>query len=82
MEASIPIFSFDLFGFNIGITMELIIQWVVMLIIIGTAYWATKDLKQRNISKKQTIVEMIYEFARGQVDQNMGEKYRGYIPYF
>lgn len=80
MEASIPIFSFDLFGFNIGITMELLIQWVVMLIIIGIAYWATKDLKQKNISKKQTVVEMIYEFARGQVDQNMGEKYRSYIP--
>lgn len=80
MEASIPIYSFDLFGFNIGITMELLIQWVVMLIIIGVAYWSTKDLKERSVSKKQTIVEMIYEFIRSQIDQNMGKKYRNYIP--
>lgn len=80
MEASTPIFSFNFFGIDIGIPMELLIQWGVMVVLVVLAYWATKDLKKRNISKKQAVVEMFYEFVRGQIDQNMGKKYRNYIP--
>lgn len=75
-----PIFSFNLFGVDVGIGLELIVQWGVMIFLVALAYWATNDLKKRKISKKQAVVEMIYEFIGGQVDQNMGEKYRSYIP--
>ncbi len=80
MEESKPLYSFIVGNFTIDITKELVIQWIIMLIIILLAFWATKGMKKRP-NKKQTVVEVLYNAIKGVVVQNMGEKYVGFIPY-
>ena len=80
-EASftIPI-DFPLFG-KIQISETLVVSWIVMALITGLCIWLTRDLKIRNISKRQAVAEMIVETANKFVIGNMGEKFRYLIPF-
>lgn len=80
MEAVTPIFSFNIGGFPINITQELVVQWVVILILGLTAYFLTRNLK-RIPDKKQVVLESVYTYIYNLVRDNMGESYIGYIPY-
>ena len=58
---TIPI-DFPLFG-KIQISETLVVSWIVMALITGLCIWLTRDLKIRNISKRQAVAEMIVETA-------------------
>ena len=70
---TIPI-DFPLFG-KIQISETLVVSWIVMALITGLCIWLTRDLKVRNISKRQAVAEMIVETANKFVIGNMGEKF-------
>ena len=53
---TIPI-DFPLFG-KIQISETLVVSWIVMALITGLCIWLTRDLKIRNISKRQAVAEM------------------------
>ena len=76
---TIPI-DFPLFG-KIQISETLVVSWIVMALITGLCIWLTRDLKIRNISKRQAVAEMIVETANKFVIGNMGEKFRYLIPF-
>ena len=76
---TIPI-DFPLFG-KIQISETLVVSWIVMALITGLCIWLTRDLKVRNISKRQAMAEMIVETANKFVIGNMGEKFRYLIPF-
>lgn len=80
MEKVDPIFSFDIGRFTLDIGMEIIVQWVIILILGIGAFLLTKNLK-RVPSKKQTVLEAMYLFVKNLVIQNLGEGYLSFIPY-
>ena len=66
---------------KIQISETLVVSWIVMALITGLCIWLTRDLKIRNISKRQAVAEMIVETANKFVIGNMGEKFRYLIPF-
>ncbi|MCF0133292.1 MAG: F0F1 ATP synthase subunit A [Blautia sp.] len=76
---TIPI-DFPVLG-RIQISETIVISWLVMLIITGLCIWMTRDLKVKDISRRQAAAEMIVELANNFVTGNMGEKFRSFIPF-
>ncbi|MBO5129011.1 MAG: F0F1 ATP synthase subunit A [Oscillospiraceae bacterium] len=72
--SGVPIFG------TVDITMTLIMSWVVMIIITGVCIWLTSNLKVTDISRKQAVAEMGYEFIVNFVRGNMGAEFDHYIP--
>lgn len=81
MEKVHPIFSFKIGNFPVDIGIEIIVQWVIILILGILAYVLTKNLK-RIPDKKQTVLETIYAAIKDLIVQNMGDEYISFIPYF
>ena len=80
MSESVPIFSFSIGSFPVNITQEVIIQWVVIAILGILAFLLTRNLS-RIPGKRQVVLEMIYNYVSGLVENNMGETFISYIPY-
>lgn len=80
MEPVIPIFSFKIGSFPIDITMDIVVQWAVILILGLVSYFITRNLK-RIPNKKQVVLETLYTTIEGLVKSNIGDSYIGYIPY-
>ena len=72
-------FQIPVFG-GIDVTETVIIQWIVMIIIMGLVFWLTYGLKKKP-SKKQAVAEMIVNAFNDMVDKSMGKKNRKYAPY-
>ncbi|MGL5351721.1 MAG: F0F1 ATP synthase subunit A, partial [Clostridium sp.] len=75
-----PIVSFKLGGFTIDITPEMVVQWGIMIFIALLCFWATRNLSIKP-TKKQTVVETIYNSLRGVIVGNVGEKYLDILPF-
>ncbi|WP_315116596.1 F0F1 ATP synthase subunit A [uncultured Clostridium sp.] len=80
MEASKVIFILRLFGVNINITENIIIQWIIILMFIALSIILTRNLELVP-SKKQSIVEVFVEYIGKIVKDNMGESYTNFIPF-
>jgi len=78
-EAKI-LFEIPLFGYNIGISESIVIQWVIMIILIVLSIVLTSNLKKVP-DKKQTVVEMFVNTVQKVVRENMGESYLGFVPF-
>lgn len=76
-----PIFSFNIFGFNIPITESIIMMWIVMLAIMLFAYIFTRNLRKIPTGK-QNIVETMIEFINNLMKTNIGHHWRPFAPYF
>lgn len=76
-----PVFSFDLFGHSFVIYESVVVSWIIMAVMILLSVIATRNLKTRNVGKRQVIVETIYKFLHGLVSGIIGEHGRRYIPY-
>lgn len=75
------LFEIPILG-GIVITESIVCQWIFMVVIIGVSLWLVKDLKVKNISRKQALVEKIYAMLTNMVVSTMGkrgENYRAYI---
>ncbi len=74
------LFSLRLGGHNIGITDSIVTQWVVMVIIAVLVLALTRNLKKLP-DKKQSVLEMLVNFFKDLVKENMGEEYMGFMPF-
>ncbi|MGL4774462.1 MAG: F0F1 ATP synthase subunit A [Clostridium sp.] len=80
MVSDVVLYSFDLFGFPVLITRDIVVQWVVIAVLGIIAYLLTRNLK-RVPGKKQVALEYVYTTVKNLVVSNMGENYLSYIPY-
>ncbi|OFI06207.1 ATP synthase subunit a [Clostridium acetireducens DSM 10703] len=80
MEEIKSLFNINLFGYNIGITSSIIIQWIIILIVAVISIVLTKDLK-RVPDRKQSILESFVQFINNLVGENMGSEYKNFSPY-
>ena len=74
------LFTIPVLG-GIKISETLVNTWLVMIVLTGLCIWLTRDLKVRNISKKQAVAEKIVMMAENLVRENMGEKWMHYVPF-
>lgn len=80
MESAEPIFTFTVGNIPIDITVNLVIQWIIMILLIGVALYFSKNLKEVP-DKKQTVIESFVQFIRNLVDENMGDGYKTFVPF-
>lgn len=62
------------------ISETIVVQWCIILILGIASYLLTRNLK-RIPNKKQVVLEALYSYAKGLVDNNMGESFTSYLPY-
>jgi len=74
------LFEIPLFGYNIGITESIVIQWFIMIFLIVFSILLTRNLKKEP-DKKQTVLEMFVNTVNKVVRENMGESYLGFVPF-
>lgn len=80
MEPSEALFSFYLGKIAIDVKPEAIVQLVIVLLILLLAWWSTRNMKIRP-TKKQTIVESIYNMVNNVVISNIGESFIDIVPF-
>ncbi len=73
--------SFDVFGITINLTETVVISWGIILVVTLLLNWLTKDMKTKNISKKQVVAEWIVSTVYGLVDDTMGKHWHNFAPY-
>ncbi len=74
------VFSLHVFNHTINVTNSIVIQWAVMVIITVLVIALTKDFKKIP-GKRQSVIEMIVGFISNFVSDNMGDKYKSFIPF-
>lgn len=62
------------------ISETIVVQWCIILILGIVSYLLTRNLK-RIPNKKQVVLEALYSYAKGLVDNNMGDSFKSYLPY-
>lgn len=73
-------YTLSLFGININITYSMIIQWVIIIALGVVSYLLTRNLKKKP-DGKQSVLEIFYETVENLVGGNMGEEYKGFVPF-
>ena len=63
-----------------GITMLALVIMIIVLLILAVAWWSTRNMKVRP-TKKQTIVEWIYDMLNNAVVSNVGESFISIVPF-
>ena len=71
--------NFPVLG-KVDITQTLVVSWLVVGIIAALCIWLGSGLKVTNISRKQAVAEMGYDFIVNFVRGNMGKEFDHYIP--
>lgn len=70
---------FEIWG--IKITSTVVNMWVIMALIFIVCIILTRNLKTKNITRRQIIAESIVSIATQFTIGNMGEKYKGMAPF-
>ena len=73
-------FKIPIFG-GINVTETVILQWIVMLFIMGLILYLTSGLSKKKPKKRQIIAEMIVKAVNNLVVVNMGKRNIRYAPY-
>ncbi|MDP4088876.1 MAG: F0F1 ATP synthase subunit A [Bacillota bacterium] len=80
MGSSPTLFSINLFGLPVEITMDILAQWVIIAILSLFAIYSTSSLK--NIpDRRQNRIEILVDTVNKLVTDNMGEEYKNFVPY-
>lgn len=74
------VFSLHIFNHTFNVTNSIVIQWAVMVIITVLVIALTTDFKKIP-GKRQSVIEMIVGFIGNLVSDNMGDKYKSFIPF-
>lgn len=74
------VFTLHIANHSFEISTSIVTQWCVMVLIMVLVFAFTRNLKKVP-DKKQSIVEMIVGMFNGLVEENMGKKYRSFIPF-
>lgn len=77
----IVLVTFKLFGYNLPITLSMVMQWVVMIIIIFLVFKFGSNLNKFP-DRRQGIAEIFVDTIDNIIKANMGEQYREFIPFF
>lgn len=80
MEKLEPLFNIPLFGYKIGITSSIVIQWVIIVLLAIVAWLLTRNLKKLP-DKKQSAVEILVDTVNNLVRENMGESFLSFVPF-
>lgn len=73
-------FRIPIFG-GINVTETVIIEWIVMIIIMGVCLYLTTGLSKTKPKKRQIIAEMAVKTINNLVEENMGKRNMKYAPY-
>lgn len=65
---------------NFKLSETIIVQWLIMLFLIGLSVYLTRDLKKVPTSKRQVFVEMAVGSLRKLVTETMGKKFVDRVP--
>lgn len=71
---------FTIPGINYPVTQTVVSAWVTMLVIVGVCIWLTRGLEVHARTKRQIVAEYVVHMATKLVDDNMGVRWRKYIP--
>jgi len=76
------VFGFDVGGVHIGIDETTVVSWIIMAAVVILSVILTRNLKVTGkLSKRQLILETVYEKAVGFFKDIVGEKGIRYIPW-
>lgn len=75
-----PLIIFNLLGTEIRISESIVVQWGIILLLAIISIILTSNLK-RIPNKVQVVLEMFYETVEKVVTENMGEKFKSFIPF-
>jgi F-type H+-transporting ATPase subunit a len=70
----------SLFGHEYGLSPNVVIQWVIILILAILSIYLGRKLKKIP-DKRQSVAELIVEATTNFVKSTMGEEYVGFMPY-
>ncbi len=74
------VFTIPLFG-GIDIAESVVVTWIIMAVLILTAFILTRDLKIHHISRRQAVAELIVTKLTGLVEGMIGPEGGAYVPY-
>lgn len=80
MDGGSTLFYLRLFGFKIGISEAVVVQWAIILICLILSLIIKFNLKKVP-DKKQSIIEMFVEVVNNLVESNMGEGTKVFVPF-
>lgn len=75
------VFTIRLGNFEIPIAESTVITWVIMAVILLLSIFLTRNLKVRDISKRQLIAEAVVTKLESFVGDMTGEEGKRYVPY-
>jgi F-type H+-transporting ATPase subunit a len=73
--------SFEVGGVTINFTESILLSWVIIAGVALLLHWLTRDLKTKDISKRQVLAEMAVQTVYQLVDDTMGKGKRKFAPY-
>lgn len=68
-------------GGEVAVAESVVVTWLIMAAIVGVSIFLTRDLRVRNIGKRQLIAETIVVNLEGIVSGMVGEHAAQYVPY-
>ncbi len=68
-------------GFQVDVAESVVITWVVMAFVVLLSIFLTRDLKVRNVGKRQLVAETIVTKLEGLIKGMIGEEGKAYVPY-
>lgn len=81
LEPMEPIYSLPLGKLGtFHVTIDLVIQWGVMLVLILSALFLTNNIRKVP-NRKQTVAELLYTSLKDFVEGNMGSEYLSFISF-
>lgn len=66
---------------GIPITATLVVTWVIMVLLTLFCVFLTRDLKVKDVSKRQAVAEFLVKTAENFVNNNMGPAFARYVPF-
>lgn len=75
------VFTIHLGSLDIPIAESTVITWVIMAVVLLVSIFLTRNLKVRDISKRQLVAETIVTKLESFVEDMTGEEGKRYVPY-
>lgn len=74
-------FSFDIGTFHVDVLESVVITWVIMAFVLLLSVFLTRNLKVRDVSRRQLVLETIVVKLQNFVAGMIGEEGKAYVPY-
>lgn len=77
----IILLNFKLFGYPMDFTLSMLIQCIITIFIVFLILFFSRNLKKFP-DRRQSVAEIFVETVDKLIKDNMGDKFRGFIPFF